>query len=275
MEQLPNSRIESNEKPSWQNIKVFRVRHGHTPYNEQLKGIPDDDTIDLTEQGIKEIEASAENISQRLNKDEDVVCVVYSPRKRTRDSAQIVKNYLIDRGFTVWDDPKEREDQYRVRSTDILNSESQPISHNEPAYAPAFRELLSSLKQSVPHGSTATQHWKQGGVDVLETPESVDKRSKDQLAFLMRVAHTIQPKVDKHIVVVELEHEETLDDVVSHATDGVTSIQGGSGPKTGEVFELEIPVVGDEINIKSLNRDIQAKPVHFDYLKRDFKHDSD
>ena len=274
MEKLPTHGIESSEKPSWKNMKVFRVRHGNTPYNEQLKGVQDNETIDLTEQGVREIEEAAENIAQRLNKDEDVVCVVHSPRKRTRDSAQIIRNYLTDRGFTVWDDPKEREEQYRVRSTDILDSESQPISHNEPAYAPAFRELLSSLKQSVPPGSTATQHWKQGGIDVLETPENVGQRSKDQLAFLMRIAHTIQPKVDKHIVVVELEHEETLDDIVSHATDGATSIQGGSGPKTGEVFELEIPVVGDEINIKSLNRDIQAKPVHFDYLKRDFKHDS-
>lgn len=270
----PFHNLESSEKISWKNIKVFRVRHGNTPYNEQLKGVPDESEIDLTEQGIREIEQAAENISQRLNKDEDVVCVVHSPRKRTRDSAQIIRNYLVDRGFTVWDDPKEREEQTRVRSTDILNSESQPIPHNEPAYAEAFRELLSNIKQSVPPGSTATQYWKQGGIDALETPESVGQRSKDQLAFLMRVAHTIQPKVDKHIAIVELEHEETLDDIVSNATDGSTSIREGNGPKTGEVFELEIPVVGDEVHIKSLNRDIEAKSFHFDYLKRDFKHDS-
>ena len=274
MEKLSRA-TESNEKPSWKNIKVFRVRHGQTPYHEQLKGIPDEDTIDLTEQGIKEIEEAAENISQKLNKNEDVVCIVHSPRKRTRDSAQIIRKYLTDRDFIVWDDLKEREAQNRVRSTDIFDSESKPISHDEPTYAPAFRELLSKIKESVPSGRTATQHWKKGGIDVLETPESVGQRSKDQLALLMRVAHTIQPKVDKHIVVVELEHEETLDDIVSHATAGETSIQKGSGPKTGEVFELEIPVAGDEINIKSLNRDIQAKPVHFDYLKREFKHDSE
>jgi broad specificity phosphatase PhoE len=149
----PFHNLESSEKISWKNIKVFRVRHGNTPYNEQLKGVPDESEIDLTEQGIKEIEQAAENISQRLNKDEDIVCVIYSPRKRTRDSAQIIRKYLTDKSFTVWEDIKRREEQDRIRSTDILDSDFNPIYHDEPAYAPAFRELLLKIKHSVPAGT--------------------------------------------------------------------------------------------------------------------------
>lgn len=267
-------KIESKEKLLWRNIRVFRVRHGNTPYNEQLKGIPSDDMIDLTEQGIKEIESASENISQKLNKDEDIVYLAHSPRKRTRDSAQIIKKYLTDKGFTVWEDPKERHVQNRIRSTDILDAEFKSISHDESAYAPAFRELLAEMKESVPLGTTPAEYWRQGGIGVLETKESVEQRSKDQLAFLMRIAHTIQPKIDKHIAVVEVEHEETLDELISHATNGGVSAEKGNGPATGEVFELIIPTDSDEIEINSLSRNIHANPVHFDYLKRDFKHES-
>jgi bisphosphoglycerate-dependent phosphoglycerate mutase len=251
------------------------VRHGQTPYNEQLKGVPAEDEIDLTEQGIKEIEAAAESIASRLDKEEDIVCLTHSPRKRARDSINIIKKYLGDAGFTVWEDQKGRESQDRIRSTDILDEEDAPIPHDDPAYAPAFRELIQGLKEELPEGVSATEYWKEGNVEGIEQPESVDRRAKDQLSFLMRVAHTIQPKVDKHIALVQLEHEETLDDLVARATDGEVSISAGDGPATGEVFELDIPVEGDEIEIIPLSRESPSTSVRFDYLKRDFINESE
>jgi len=56
--------FEKKEKEAWKHIKVFRVRHGNTPYHEQLEGIPGD-KIDLTEKGIKEIKSAAEKIALR------------------------------------------------------------------------------------------------------------------------------------------------------------------------------------------------------------------
>lgn len=272
-EQVVSGQIEK-EKTRWENIKVFRVRHGNTPYNEQLKGIPDKDTIDLTEQGIEEIKNAAKNISSRLDKENDIVCIINSPRKRTNDSAQIIKEYLIAEGFNIWEDQKGRQEQYRVRSTDILDSNLKPISHDELEYAPAFRELLSKIKQVVPAGTSATKYWKEGGINDLEAPADVDKRSKNQLALLMRIARTIQPKVDKHIAIIELEHEETLDDLLTRATDGEAGLKRDSGPKTGEVFELGISTNSNKITVKSLNRDFETKSLNFNYLKRDFENES-
>jgi hypothetical protein len=90
----------------------------------------------------------------------------------------------------------------------------------------------------------------------------------------MRIAHTIQPKVDKHIAIVETEHEETLDDLLTRATDGKAGLKKDSGPKTGEVFELGISTTSNEIIVKSLNRDFETKTLNFDYLKRDYENES-
>ncbi len=267
--------FEKKEKEKFKHIKVFRVRHGNTSYYEQLKGLPGD-IIDLTEQGIKEMESAAEKIASNINKEEDIVSFGYSPRKRTIDTANIIKKHLKKEGFTIWEDPKNREEQERVRSTDIMNDDNEAISHKELEYVPAVQELLSIIKDEVPEGETATKYWKEGNIDALEKPDSVDSRSKAQLAKLMRIAHTIQPKIDKRLVIIQTEHEETLDDMLLKVSDGENGVTLGSGPHTGEVFELDIPVdtSDDEINVKSLTRDIKTKPIHFDYLKREYKDES-
>lgn len=272
-QQIELGQIEK-EKVSWKDIKVFRVRHGTTHYYEQLKGIPDSSVIDLTEQGIEEIKGAAKNISLRLDKKNDIICIINSPRKRTHDSAQIIKEYLANEGFEIWEDKKEREGQHRIRSTDILNSNSKPIAHDELEYAPAFRDLLLKIKQVVPAGVSATKYWKEGGLSDLENPIDVEKRSKSQLALLMRIAHTIQPKVDRHITIIELEHEETLDDLLTRATNGEAGIKNDSGSKNGEVFELGISTDSDNVTVRSLNRDHAVKSLKFNYLVRDFKDES-
>jgi len=128
--------FEKKEKEPWQHIKVFRVRHGNTPYHEQLEGIPGD-KIDLTEKGIKEIENAAEKISSNIDKDQDIVCFGFSPRKRTIDSANIIRTYLIKNGFTVWEDPKNREEQ--IKKAFVISDKARRRIDKE------FRQLMEKL----------------------------------------------------------------------------------------------------------------------------------
>lgn len=259
--------------PQWESIRVFRVRHGDTPYKEQLGGL-EEGGIDLTEKGVQQLEEAANEIAERLDKEGDVISIISSPRQRARDSADIIRRILIERGFSVWEDPKERIEQDRIRSTDLFNDEDEIIHVDDPKYVEGWSKIAADMPQQLQQGETGTQLWKRGGIASTEKSEDVYSRSRDQLTFLTRIARQIQPKVDKHIVIIQVEHEETMDDLLEVASGGKLGIAAGSGSEKGEVFELDIPVSGNGIKFTPISRGLEPVTLEYDHLKREFKEDN-
>lgn len=257
-----NQQEKENAFPS---LRVFSVRHGDTLYLEQIRGDVKDEEVDLTEKGVAQITASAEKIAQRIDKSESIVWVIGSPRKRTRDSAEIIRTYLRDNGFQVYDDVKQREDHDRVRSVDVLDEEQAAIDPKDPKYVEKIAEVMASF----PQGVVPTQYVTLNNVSGLEPSVDVRKRATSQLAYLMRIAHTIQPGSKKQIVIVQTEHEETMDPVFEEASEGRFTVKKVTGAQKGEVIEISIPVKGDEINVDFIDRN-EKSTIKFDYLKRRF-----
>lgn len=262
--------LEKREMPKWKDIKIFRVRHGDSKYNEHLKAIKENES-DLTDQGAQQSLEAAKTIEQQLDKDKDIICLAYSPRYRAKNTGEIVKDHLASRGFLIYKDAKEREKQKRVRGADLLDYNGLSVEPKEERHAEVYQKRLKEAFASMPRGESLAKYWLQGEVDILEKPESVKKRTRNQLTFLMRIARNIQPKIDKHIVIIEVEHEETIDELLKVASREELGILKDSGLEKGEVMQLNIPIEGDEISIRLLNRDIDLKPVHYDHIKRIFK----
>ncbi len=268
MEKLNN--LEKREIPKWEDIKVFRVRHGDSKYNEHLK-TGQKGKKDLTEQGIQQSLEAAKTIEQQLDRDNDIICFAYSPRYRAKNTGEIVKDHLASRGFLIYKDAKEREKQKRVRGADLLDYNGSSVEPKEERHTEVYQKRLKEAFASMPRGESLAKYWLQGEVDILEKPDSVKKRTRNQLTFLMRIARNIQPKIDKHIVIIEAEHEETVDELLKIASQGELGILKDSGLRKGEVMQLDIPAQGDKISIKLLNRDIDLKSVHYNHIKRVFK----
>ena len=271
-ESLKVSEVENITKVEWENIKIFRVRHGDTLYKEQLGGLSEG-VIDLTEKGIQQLEDAADKIAERLDKKTDVISIISSPRQRTKDSAGIIKRVLTERGFSVWEDPEARVEQDRIRSTDLFNSDDEVIHVSDPEYVEGWSKIATDMSQKLQPGETGVQLWKRGAIPSTEKAEDVSNRSRDQLTFLTRIARQIQPKLDKHIIIVQVEHEETMDDLLEFASEGKLGIAAGNGVEKGEVIELDIPVKGNDIVVTPISRGLEPTTVtvEFDHLKRKFR----
>ncbi|MBU4257299.1 histidine phosphatase family protein [Candidatus Parcubacteria bacterium] len=262
--------IEKREPSKWEDIKVFRVRHGDSKYNEHMK-TGKEDKNDLTETGIQQALDAAKTIESQLNKDNDIICFAHSPRFRAVNTMVVVKEYLASRGFLIYEDIKERERQERIRGADLVDYEGSIVAPEDEKHSELYLKRMKESFKSMPRGESLGKYSMLGEIEMFEDPENVKKRARNQLTFLMRVAQNIQTKIDKHIVIVQVEHEETIDETLKISSQGKLGILKDEPIGKGEVMQLNIPTKGDEIKAKLLNKDVELKPLHYDYIKRIFK----
>ena len=269
------SPLESPEKPP-EYMKVFRVRHGETEYKEQTTpgGIAEDQT-DLTENGKQQIEQAADKIAARLDKEKDIVFVASSPRRRTQDTASIIRNKLQELGFELWDDEKSRSQliQQRIRNIDVFDADGNALVPTHPDYAGFFNGAVAHIAQEATKlGMSDVEYLAANPHPSLETLDSTAKRSRDHLTYLMRVAHAIQPKFTRRLVIIEAEHVESLDDFTGQVTSQARTEKNKTGMKKGEVVEIDIPVSGNELQVRFIDQEGpgNAYTVKYDATTRTF-----
>ncbi len=263
---------EKKEQEKFSHIKVFRVRHGDTEYYEhtQEKELGPDD-FDITSKGEGQMRTAAETIERELNKDEDVVCIVTSPRIRTQNGKKIIGEYLKDRGFLLWNDARMDKPQDRVRNIDVYGEDGDVVPVGDEQYPEIFNQVIADLEERTPENMSRDAYMRKDGHEKLESFEDIGKRSRRQLSGFMRIAKRIQPKLDRRIVIIQLEHCETLDDFYEQASSGEYAMINDSGPSKGDVVELDIPVDGDEIRVEFLEKEVGKKrKIKFDYLSGEF-----
>lgn len=77
--------------------KIFFVRHGATLYKEYFLN---EKVNDLVPKGIRQIRKTAEKLVEKINKNLPII-IVSSPRVRTKNSAEIIKNFFILKGIKI------------------------------------------------------------------------------------------------------------------------------------------------------------------------------
>lgn len=97
MEKMGNINIESIEKEPKPLSKIYFVRHGATQYKEYQIGTSPDLKEDLTPVGEQEILSACDSIIKDLDKTAPLR-ILTSTRIRTKHSAEILQNALVDKG---------------------------------------------------------------------------------------------------------------------------------------------------------------------------------
>ncbi len=190
MEKMPDGKeIEQKESLGKAIGRITVIRHGDTRYTG--------DYPDLTEQGIEQISAQADTLSDEVDQNKEEIIFVSSPTPRTRGSMDIIKEKLGlaeqrtnvvhgIRGIDVKDMPK---------ALDIINEimgDGFDLTKIDRAYATEKRF------EEMP--------------DVWEAPSNVEKRSLRALEYAIRgliKAKELTPDRNPHIVATS--HFEIVD----------------------------------------------------------------
>lgn len=262
---------ESCEEFSDKLLTVYRVRHGETNYKEHTSLDGTDVDWDLTETGRDTIQRSAEAIANELDPERDIVLLATSVRKRTQNSLDIIRQELAEQGFDVrYDDDRSIRDW--LQGTDILDDAGDPIPLGTPEHAEEYADLAAM--------PDLNERRERGELTNIESPEAVNDRARKHMALLTRFANQLKFPEGKRMVVVEAEHEETLDELLSRASHGARSMANGNSSVRGEVLKLGIPREREaeertvEVSVESLTGDeISPAPatVQFNYLDRRFE----
>jgi len=232
---------EQREKSSYKQVIVYRMRHGDTNYYEHTHESDDWEKHDLKEEGIESMKANARIIAEqhKTEKDDVIFCVVASPRVRAQNGKRIIEKELAAAGFNVWDDARTNKPQKMVRSLDISDENGEDVPTKDERHPDFFNAIQAELKSDE---SGYVERLAQHGIKNLETLESVSKRTRHQLSKFFRIARTIQPKVGKRIIVIEIEHGETLDDSMEQVSFGERTMKKGTEAQKGEMIKIDIPV---------------------------------
>lgn len=268
-------KIEKKELEKIENMIVFRLRHGETDYHEhtgEKKLNPGE--CDITETGRKMMEKDAEIIMQQIDKNNDIICVVSSPRIRAKNGKDIIEHELRLRGYNVWEGDVVDEPQKFIRGLDMYDSDGEVIDLEDSEYSVAYNKMVEEMEKIKPVDQSHEQFYSQLEDDRLETVKSAGERARYQLSKFVRIARNVQLKINKRIVIVEIEHCETLNDIYSEASSGEYSMEKDTGPARGEMIRLDIPTdsSSDEIGVKFLgeNRKNKESVVKYDYLRKKF-----
>lgn len=252
-------------------LPVYRIRHGETEYKEHFTH-SQEVVNDLTEEGRENITQAANAVADELNPDTDIVYILCSPRQRTIDSAQIVADVLQKRGFELQSSLDDRSKRGELLGTNIVDSNGEVVPPQTPEHAATFKELTQM--------DDLHRKYLGGKITELEDPNEVRGRSKKHLALLIRMAHRVQAPTGKRYVVVQTEHEETLDELISQASGGERSMATQNGVERGDVIRMDIPLAADmsaQRKVVIPTTVVRGAPlppsaaITFNYLKRDFK----
>lgn len=268
----------AKEKSEIEYLTVFRVRHGDTEYKEQLKGEMYDDLTDL---GKAQIRSSAESIRKLIDPKQDVVWVISSPRVRTLDSKKIIEEELRASGVEIWDGARltnlggnHSSVFERIRNFDFLTDgsegEQEAVSPGDSRYPDIFKKVVTEL-EAEGGGAPASQLAHINQHPQLEKNEDRIRRTRDQLTYLMRIARTIQPKLEKRIVIIQTEHTESVDDLIENASRGARTEKKMTGVPKGGVVEVHFPTDPKNNEIDVLFHDTNERySIGYDPGKRSF-----
>ena len=101
----PENRVE--REPKTRTVITDFLRHGESAYQEVLMSdeerqqLGDTRPIDLTEKGIEQVRKTAEELAQRIDKENEIVVLWSSPAWRARGSEEIIREVFEREGIEV------------------------------------------------------------------------------------------------------------------------------------------------------------------------------
>ncbi len=196
-------------------LRVDFIRHGKPSYAAEERRVGEFEG-ELTPEGREQIAASVEELAKNINKEKEIIAIWSSPKRRARETAEIIENTLNKFNVAV------------IRSGEKKSLKDVKIT----------TEFLEQMQEK------GVKDWMKYWVetenlpDGVETPRSVKKRTERVITYLERIARTINPPENKKLHFICVGHEETVRDLLEEALD--TGTQKGTGPNYGEIVRMDI-----------------------------------
>lgn len=268
MERFAHGNQENKERPRPTHLKVFRFRHGLSEYTELNPDIETNES-DLTDAGREEVALGVRAIMPDLDKENDLIVLTSSPNLRARASKDTAREILEGNGFAI---VQTRDDQRlirkNIRAIDTLNEKGEAVTKNHPDYANVRNRGLEQLNNLLMHGADIATAWANHSGDISEFEDyaEVEERTNREIGLLFKLAHQIQKnKTKKQLVILNFEHGETLDPLLSLFSNGEISMKKGNGIGTGEPLRMDISVENDSIRVSMpMRKNMSEETIYFD-----------
>jgi len=224
MEQIERkeSKFERKEEmPFEADLRVDFIRHGKPVYTqEELKTGQPEGT--LTPEDRKELKIQMKKLASGIDKEKELVVIWSSPRRRSRQTAEVVREVFEEEGISILEKQKSGEKlriKKSLRDVDMTAEAAQQV-----------------LEGKIPSGMAS---WLEGKFPKgVETPEEFRERFMRIITYLERIARTVHLPEGKKLHFICAVHGETIGDLLETAY-GI-DVRKDSAPTFGEVTRVDI-----------------------------------
>jgi broad specificity phosphatase PhoE len=223
------------------------VRHGQTNYKELttpsfvfkseiVRENLDPEHLDLTEEGIKEILEAAEQIEQRLDKQNEIVLLATSPNFRAQSSMLLIEKYLSEHGVTILNPENTlitqslRQITFRDTSHDEWVKRHMEYIKDKPGFANLPTEEAHSQIVNEAFGQTIDEFC-------TENYDDINQRFDNFIRHMSNIQNWLSPDTKnllkgKRLRVIALTHEELPARFMTQALEARENL------KKGQVLEI-------------------------------------
>lgn len=223
-------------------LVVDAIRHGEADYTEKEKNLAKYEG-ELMEEEKEKIASVAREIVEGIDKEQEVVLVVTSPRLRAIETAQEIFKTLKEEGINPF---------HRIEIRGQLE---------DAALTPGF---LKQYKEVMPEKGWMN-FWEivENLPEGTEKPEEVEKRTNDFLAALAKVTRNYHLPEGKKLHLISVIHEETFRELLKKTFSG--ELIGGNILGNAERVRLGFNKTNNknQVNIDIKYRDFPIRTVNF------------
>ena len=206
-------------------IVIDFVRHGAAIYDGEQRPEDKKDTIQfegvLTEEGLKQIEATAEEIIKKIDDESKELIILWrSPRKRTEESMNKLKEILLKNGINIF--PKNN-----------LAKENQDLIDLE-----LTEEFLEEYDRQSEQNENLTwmEFWKEESANFknVENENDFMERMQKLISYFQQFSQKAKLPKDIKIRFICLTHEEEIKNIAELFGVSIKDV------KNGEVMEMNV-----------------------------------
>jgi hypothetical protein len=257
--------VEFREKERDPRVPIINiVRHGETDYKElndpTFKFDPeapefklDAEHLDLTEEGIKNILETAQQLVATIDKENEVVVLYSSPNFRARSSNLLIEKVLVENGITVLNSKQSKVTNEPSANPDgakagkatkgvKISAALEQIKFKDPAFMPTwigedkkYREEDRARQKERPrvaHEAIARRLGKSIPEVFSRDHDALNARFQDWLRRMINIDKLLSQKTKdqnagKKIRIIATTHEEIPDMFIQQALDSETNLAKG------------------------------------------------
>lgn len=223
----------ANESPD---LTVVFMRHGKPTYTKEEYASSEYEG-ELGLEAKSYVFEQAEKLAKGI-KDDEVVHLWVSPKRRAQQTAEIVRDVLVKYGVSL----------LRPRTENQIKSTIRDVKNVKGFWDKWYLDTEGGKPEKGFDPGKWMERWLEmadGGnlIDQGETPEEVRRRAMRMLAYLIRIAqkvHCIDQKTGKkkRIKLIVIAHEEMVRDILENVYQKGT--KKGTGPSYAEMLEMGI-----------------------------------